>query len=259
MCTVTVLTRGELTAAPPGFDPPLVRVACNRDERISRAAALPPCIRAAGDRRAIYPLDPESDGTWIAATDARLVFVLLNANPVGAAATAEGESRGRLIPSLLAASSVSDALGAVLDSPARRYRPFRLLMMDGYQLAECWKHDGRVRHRRTHLHGALMRTSSSLGDAVVETPRRALFRQFFRNPSNPVAAQDAFHDHCWPGQEAVSVRMRRDNARTVSQCVVELSASFATMTYRATGSRDRARVILPLAGAPALAAVRQCS
>lgn len=258
MCTVTVLPRGELLAARAGFDSPLLRVACNRDERLTRPAALPPSIRVAGDRQAIYPVDPESSGTWIAATDAGVVFVLLNANP-GNTAACEGGSRGGLIPSLLAATSVSDALGTVLDMPAERYRPFRLLIMDGYQLAECWLQDRRVRHRRAHLHGALLRTSSSLGDAVVDAPRRALFRQFFRSRSNAAVAQDAFHDHRWPGREAVSVYMRRDDARTVSQCVVELTANFATMTYRAAASRERTRVILPLLGAPALTADRQCS
>ena len=74
-----------------------------------------------------------------------------------------------------------------------------------------------------------------------------------------MAAQDAFHEHQWPGREPVSVRMCRADACTVSHSVVELTASFVTMTYRATGCRERARVIMALAGAPALAGARQCS
>lgn len=261
MCTVTVLPRSRLTAPRAVADPPLLRVACNRDERLTRCAAVPPSIRTLAGRRVVMPVDPDSGGTWIAASDAGLVFALLNANPGAHPGTRPdcGLSRGGLIPSLLGAFTVSEALGLVLDSRVDRYRPFRLLVMDPYQLVECWLDAGRVRHRRAYLHGALLRTSSSLGDAVVEAPRRALFRQFFKRPANAVAAQDAFHDHEWPGREALSVRMRRDGACTVSHSVVELSSGFATMTYRATASRDRARVILPRAGAPAMAAVRRCS
>ena len=116
------------------------------------------------------PVDPESGGTWIAASDAGLVFTLLNVNSdtaadanAGGPSRRGGLSRGGLIPSLLGAGNVSEALGLVLDSRADRYRPFRLLMMDPYQLIECWLDAGRVRHRRAYLHGAVMRTSSSLG------------------------------------------------------------------------------------------------
>jgi len=273
MCTVTVLPRSCLTAPRAVADPPLLRVACNRDERLTRYAAVPPSIRTLAGRRIVMPVDPDSGGTWIAASEAGLVFALLNANPspslnanhganltTDPGASADGAvSRGGLIPSLLGAATVSGALGLVLDADVTRYRPFRLLVMDAYQLVECWVDAGRLRHRRAYLHGALLRTSSSLGDAVVEAPRRALFRQFFKGPANTVAAQDAFHDHQWAGREAVSVRMRRNDARTVSHCVVELTPSFATMTYRATWSREHARVILPLAAAPALAGVRRCS
>ena len=266
MCTVTVLPRACLTAPFAIADPTRLRVACNRDELLTRGAALAPSVRVLGERRVTMPVDPESGGTWIAASDAGLVFTLLNVNSdtaadvnAGGPSRRGGLSRGGLIPSLLGAGNVSEALGLVLDSRADRYRPFRLLIMDPYQLIECWLDAGRVRHRRAYLHGTVMRTSSSLGDAVVAAPRRALFRQFFKAQANAMAAQDAFHEHQWPGREPVSVRMCRADARTVSHCVVELTASFVTMTYRAAGCRERARVIMALAGAPALAGARQCS
>jgi hypothetical protein len=258
MCTVTVLPRAQLRTPFPAAHPLLLRVACNRDERLTRGAAAAPSVHELGQRRVVMPVDPQSGGTWIAASDAGLVFALLNAN-AGTSLAIAGETRGRIIPRLLAASTVSEALGLALEAHFERYRPFRLMVMDPYQLVECWLDEGRVRHRRAYLQGAVMRTSSGLGDVLVEAPRRALFRQFFKGPGNAVAAQNAFHDHQWPGREAVSVRMSRDDARTVSHCVVELSASYATMTYRATGTRERARAILPLAGAPSLAAARRCS
>jgi hypothetical protein len=256
MCTVTAVPKSRLSSPAWAADPLLLRLVCNRDERRTRPDALPPIVQAIEGRRVMMPLDPESGGTWIAANENGLVFALLNANPVGGT-VADGLSRGGLIPRLAAARSITEALARLLDATAERYRPFRLLMLDASQLVECWIEDRRLRHRRAYLQGAVMRTSSSLGDAVVEGPRRTLFRRFFRGASHAAAAQDAFHDHQWPGREDVSVRMRRADAHTVSQTTLEVSPGFATMIYRATGRELLSRVVLPLA-APTLGRAR-CS
>jgi hypothetical protein len=258
MCTVTVVPRSRLSSAAWAVDPLLLRLVSNRDEQRARADALPPVLQAIEGRRVVAPLDPESGGTWIAVNDGGLVFALLNANSA-ARPTADGLSRGGLIPQLAGAGSMSEALARVLDARAERYRPFRLLMLDASQLVECWVEDGRLRYRRAYLHGPVMRTSSSLGDAVVEGPRRTLFRRFFRGSAQAAAAQDAFHDHQWPGREDVSVRMQRADARTVSRTVVEVSAGYATMIYHAAQPELRARVVLPLAGSTSLAGARRCS
>jgi hypothetical protein len=257
MCTVTVLPRARLTTYATAVEPVLLRVACNRDELDRRAAALPPAIHRAGERRVLMPIDPESGGTWIAANDAGLVFALLNSNPGHPAP--DGLSRGGIIPRIAGAASVSDALERLIDARTERYRPFRLLVTDRFQLVEGWVEDGRLRYRRAYLHGPVMPTSSSLGDALVEGPRRTLFRRFFQSPAAAVAAQDAFHDHQWPGREDVSVLMRRDGAHTVSQSTIEITPGFATITYRALDARRQWRTLLPLAGGTTVATVRQCS
>lgn len=269
MCTVTAIPRSRLTSASWSADPLMLRLVSNRDERRSRPEACPPVLHSIEGRRVVSPLDPESGGTWIAVNDCGLVFALLNSNPAtpgsrlpaheGHPAASSGISRGGVIPRLAGAASMSEALARLLDAGAERYRPFRLLMLDASQLVECWVDDGRLRHRRAYLQGPVMRTSSSLGDAVVEGPRRTLFRRFFRGSAHAAAAQDAFHEHQWPGREDVSVHMARVDARTVSRTVVEVSANFATMMYRAAQPELRARVVLPLAGAASLAGARRCS
>lgn len=254
MCTVTAITRAGLAAPAWASDPLLLRLVCNRDERISRADALAPVLHSIDGQRVLMPSDPESGGTWIAVNECGVTFSLLNANAAGSLPS-EGLSRGGLIPRLAGARSMSEALARLLDADAGRYRPFRLLILDAAQLIEGWVEEGRVRYRRAYLHGAMMRTSSSLGDALVEGPRRTLFRRFFRDASHPAAAQDAFHDHQWPGREHMSVRMRRTAARTVSRTTIEVSAGFATMIYDADlpraesrgASSPRVRVVLPLA------------
>jgi hypothetical protein len=253
MCTVTAVPRSRLSSRVWAADPLLLRLVCNRDELDTRAAALPPIVQTLDGRRAVMPLDPDSGGSWIAVNESGLVFTLLNVNPAG-----EGLSRGGLIPRLAGAGSMSEALTRLLNAAAERYRPFRLLMLDASQIVECWIENGRLRHRRGYLQGAVMRTSSSLGDAIVEGPRRTLFRQFFHGASHAAAAQDAFHEHQWPGREDVSVWMERAGASTVSRTVVEVSSTFATMIYASARGDGRARVVLPLAVSGALARSR-CS
>lgn len=231
MCTMTALPR-QLLGADPSPDRLLLRVACNRDERLTRQPALPPTLWAAGPRRAVMPIDPDSGGTWIGANDAGLVFVLLNTTPGGGGAAGE-ISRGTIIPRLVGCGSVSRALALAQDLPARRFAPFRLLILDRHDVVDCWPDGDRVRHRRAFLHGAILRTSSGLGDAAVTGPRRALFQRLFAASPDPRQAQDGFHRHQWPGREAISVNMRRDDARTVSQTIVEVREGSVSLSYRA--------------------------
>jgi hypothetical protein len=258
MCTVTAVPRSRLASPAWATDPLLLRLVCSRDESRSRAEALPPVLQTIDGHRALMPLDPDSGGSWIAVNEFGLVFTLLNANPMGASAPAEGKSRGDLVPRLAAATSMSGALARMCDAGAERYRPFRLVMLDRSQLVECWVEDHRLRHRRAYLQSAMMRTSSSLGDALVEGPRRTLFRRLLHGTAHAAAAQDAFHQHQWPGREHLSVRMERGDACTVSRTIVEITAGYATMIYSSTSGHVRARVVLPLAASTTLVRA-QCS
>jgi hypothetical protein len=202
------------------------------------------------------PIDPESGGTWIAVNDAGVVFALLNANPESPASKipAPRRSRGTIISALADSASAVGALAKALTLPFADVRPFRLLLVDEHHFIECWPHRGRLRRRRTDLLRATMRTSSGLGDALVQRPRRGLFRAFFDDPSDPVVAQDAFHAHHWPGRGAVSVHMCRANARTVSRTTVEVREREVRLAYRATGQdtgQEAVEVVLARAAPPA--------
>jgi hypothetical protein len=231
MCTITALPRSLLSSAT-SLDRLLLRVVCNRDELLTRAPALSPTMWAAGARRALMPIDPHSGGTWIAANDAGLVFVLLNANDA-APAPAAAVSRGTIIPTLVGCDTVSRALAQVQRIRADRFAPFRLLMVDRYEVIDCRPDGDRIRHRRSDLRSAILRTCSGLGDAVVAGPRRTLFRRTFIGARNAQAAQDQYHRHQWPGREAISVTMRRHDAATVSRTVVEVWEGSVRLSYQA--------------------------
>jgi hypothetical protein len=231
MCTVTALSR-HLLAADVSTDRLLLRVVCNRDELLTRAPALPPTLWAAGHRRVLMPIDPTSGGTWIAANDAGIVFALLNVNDE-ASPPANTVSRGTIIPALVGCATVSLALAEARQIHADRFAPFRLLIIDRDDIVDCRTNGDGIHYRRGHFRSAILRTSSGLGDAVVVGPRRALFERTFTHARNASAAQDQYHRHQWPGREAISVNMRRDDAATVSRTIVEVREASVRLSYQA--------------------------
>jgi hypothetical protein len=229
MCTVSVIYTGERIDR-------AVRVVCNRDELRTRAEALPPRVCTLGERRAVMPIDPVSGGTWIAASDARIVMALLNYNPRPArtigVTDAVPRSRGTIIPSLLQSSSMDEAVEAALHLRAREYEPFRLVILDVHSICEVVSDVAALRTFRTMTDGRpLLFTSSGLGDEQVDRPRRELFEQLIPPYFATAAAQDVFHRHMWEGREHISVLMSRVDARTVSRTTVELSRGGARMKY----------------------------
>jgi hypothetical protein len=228
MCTVSVVPTGH------GF-----RLACNRDEQRTRPDALPPRVRAKGGRRAVWPSDPQSGGTWIGVNDTGLAMVVLNrTSGIGiAAAPPATVSRGILIPRFLAASSLDAAVeraGAELGSQeAPRFKPFTLVMIQGRRTVVVDYRAGVAAMTRRRLTRPLLFTSSSLGDDFVDRPRRRLFAAFMKSARHPLDAQARFHRHRWPRRPEISVWMTRLDAATVSRTTVDVSSATVTVGYSA--------------------------
>jgi hypothetical protein len=210
-------------------------------------------LRRFEERRAILPLDPRSDGTWIAVSDAGLIMTLLNVN---ASARARGRlappwSRGTIIPTLLPAATLSQALTRAKKLEPSLYAPFRLVMTDGLEWAEVYS-DGveLVSSESRPFKWPELVTSSGLGDGLVEAPRRKLFTRFVANGNPTPGGQDAFHQHAWPEYPHLSVFMRRPDAETVSITTVQLGQGEVRMTYQPTATDEPAEassLVLPLA------------
>jgi hypothetical protein len=227
VCTVTIVRSGDW-----------LRVACNRDERRDRRAAHPPFITRAGDLRVLAPQDPQGCGTWIAANSAGLVFAVLNVNEIGVAPGAAVRSRGLVIPSIADAATVEEVVLRVDRVSFQEYPPFRLVVADRFRAAEFVRTHATGRLQRLEVHRLdrpLLFTSSSLGDAVVDAPRRLLFEQICGSTvglcRDIVARQDAFHAHRWRDRPAVSVHMSRPDACTVSTTIVEVTERDVRMVY----------------------------
>jgi len=221
MCTVTVASIGDM-----------LRVAFNRDERRQRRAAHPPFITRAGALQVLMPQDAQGRGTWIAANTAGLVFTLLNAHTGRVESGPRRVSRGLVIPALADCASLEQTAARATDLSASDYAPFRLLAMQGREVIELSTVQGAWRASTRSVSQPLLFTSSSLGDALVEGPRRALFEQMFATRGDLAALQDAFHAHRWRDRPALSVHMSRPDACTVSTTIVEVTNTEVRMVYQ---------------------------
>jgi hypothetical protein len=76
-----------------------------------------------------------------------------------------------------------------------------------------------------------MFTSSSLGDAIVDRPRRELFEQVVARTDNWLWGQWRFHRHQWADRPEISVRMAREDAVTVSRTTIDVTLRGHELEY----------------------------
>ena len=237
MCTLTAINLSN-TGEGDGY-----RVVVSRDEPRTRSRSVAPEWRTVGDSGAIWPVDPDSGGTWIGAADSGLTLALVNSFPEPMPELPSNlASRGTIIPAIIDSQGIEEVVDRLSEMDVERYAPFRLLAVD-----LIGDEDGRVRPRmlvldwtreelavETHLDGPVCLVSSGLGDSVV-APRLELFKEMLVDGGPSAANQDAFHDHHWPDRPEISVMMSRDAAWTESVTTVQCMVSDdkpVQMSYR---------------------------
>jgi hypothetical protein len=219
MCTITIV---------PSPEGSVLRVLMNRDERRLRPVAHPPAVHRTGAGHAIWPTDPEGGGTWIAATDAGLVLMMMNLD--GSRRSPQLPSRGLLIPSLAGARSMDELLRLWERLDVTAFAPFRFVAATRRQLVVFTS--GQRGPTSASLGRPLVFASSALGDARAESARGELFARLLRTEIDPWSAQTRFHQHAWPDRRDLSVMMSRVGACTVSQTEVLLTATSVSLVYR---------------------------
>jgi len=224
MCTVTVIAQ-----------PGLLRLVSNRDERRSRPVALPPASKSIGGIQFLAPTDPVSGGTWVACNNAGLAIALLNITPATPDARVPPRSRGDIVPSLVRYNSLDQVAGAASHIDPRLYAPFRLVVVQAGATDVLELAPAVGKSERSTLAVPRLFTSSGLGDAQVEGPRRELFDRVLAGgvTRDRRTRQDQFHAHRWPDRPELSVWMSRDDAWTVSRTVIEIRDQVIVMHYAA--------------------------
>jgi hypothetical protein len=223
MCTVSLI---------PPFGDRGLRVVVNRDERRTRPFAWPPRLVELEDATAVWPVDASGLGTWTAASSAGLAFVLMNQSDGHRAPVRPGlTTRGTIVPSVAAAANVDEACRRLGSLPLTRYAPFRLLVADAFETALCGWNGSRLLIERERPGAPKLFASSSLGDALVEPPRRRLFEDLLQREADRWRAQDRLHVHAWPDRRHLSVVMSRPGACTVSRTTIVVAERSAEMAY----------------------------
>lgn len=216
MCTVSFLPNSE------GFD-----LLMNRDELLSRTAALPPSIHRCGPLEALYPSEKEG-GTWIGINQAGLALALINwySKPHRQAAP----SRGIVIPALLAAATQEDAERLLAGLPLSTLNPFRLMIFSASRrcLRE-WRSDGHTLQSEI-LPWRRMHWFSSGFDEREANRVRWEYCKTARVET--LADLHALHSSHEPSKGPFSLCMHREDARTVSSTALSVGPHAAAMTYR---------------------------
>jgi hypothetical protein len=133
----------------------------------------------------------------------------------------------------MAAQCWGEAMLAVGRIDPTLYQPFRLIVVRGWLVGEIVSDGRRLSSTALALTGPRLFTSSSLGDALVQEPRRRLFDQMVGGDrGDRLQAQWRFHRHRWLQQPELSVAMERDDAMTVSRTVIDVREASIELSYQ---------------------------
>jgi hypothetical protein len=204
-------------------------VCFNRDERLSRAPALPPAHRERSGACFVAPLDGDSGGTWLVANEFGVTLCLLNRYRVpGYEPPAQPVSRGLLVLELAGMASARDAVAALEDRPLDQVQPFSLVALEPRQAVRVVAWDGQVVTGLTHRSPGLILTSSSVTEPEVGAARRAVFAAL--EHATPEALAEVHRSHL-PERGRCSVCMHRDDAETQSFSQVTVGPDRVTLLH----------------------------
>ncbi len=207
--------------------------AMNRDERFTRASALPPQLFRAGDVLAAYPHEPEG-GTWIASNERGVTLALLNWNLPGTQGVTEKQfSRGSVIPQLIAHSDLADVAWELNALSLRGILPFRLAGVFWPQEQVCeFRWDGSALQRVSFPWQPHHWFSSGLSDETAQHERSEACELAWREPdAGTIPWLRALHASHRSTQGAFAICVHRPDAATVSYSEVEFRPSALTFRY----------------------------
>jgi hypothetical protein len=202
---------------------------CNRDEKRTRRAALPPRVERFDGMTGIAPRDGDLGGTWIAANEFGVSLCLLNGTPRAAA-----QSRGHLLLSLIGVRSTVEAYERIESMELSPYAPFTVAVIEPEKPAAVVEWDGA---RRFRVEDSGLLVSSSFDADGVKAARQ---REFSRLVAGQVTPDSLYSFHESHGRHAgpYSPCMHRPDAETVSFSWVTVSRQSVSFFY-APGSPCR--------------------
>ncbi|MBW8864903.1 MAG: NRDE family protein [Verrucomicrobia bacterium] len=222
MCTVTFIARKN------GF-----ALGMNRDEKLARVRARAPMIQNAGGRCALFPSEP-GGGTWVGVNDVGTGFALINWYSISARVAGTSVSRGEVVKSVLAATSVAEAGKILATLPLVRMNAFRLIgFFPGTQEIVEW----RWNLKKLVPHGHPWKTnawiSSGFDEPGAQRSRGRTFATALRQSSaGSLPWLRRLHRSHGPVCGPYSTCMHRADAATVSYTEMVVSTREARMGYQ---------------------------
>ena len=202
---------------------------CNRDEKRTRRAALPPCVERFDGVGVIAPRDGDRGGSWIAVNQRGVTVCLLNGTPRPAPG-----SRGHLLLSLTSVRSALEVCERILRMELGPYAPFTVVAIEPEKPVVMVDWDETKRFR-TDSPGPLI-SSSFDPDGV----RAARHREFSRMAAGGITPHSlySFHESHGVQPGPYSPCMHRADAKTVSFSWVTVTQQAMSFFY-APGSPCR--------------------
>ncbi len=206
--------------------------AMNRDERLTRSAALSPSTLRTNDVLAVYPFE-EDGGTWIACNQRRVTLALLNWNLPARQTLNKQRSRGTLIPQLIGNSDLDVVTRSLSQLTLDGLLPFRLAgISQKHQQIREWRWNGVSVAVLSFPWKPRHWFSSGASDEMAERIRGESCRVAWQEPhAGSLPWLRTLHSSHGLAAGPFSVCAHRPDAGTVSYSEIEFDASRATFRY----------------------------
>ena len=221
MCTVTLIARRNGYA-----------LGMNRDEKLTRAAELPPRLTHLNGRVILAPSEP-GGGTWIGVNDTGATLALINCYSITSRVAGQPVSRGEIVKLALPSDSPALVDATLKELPLARVNPFRLIgVFPACKAVVEWRWNLQHLKRRDHHWRTSTWISSGFDEPGAQQTRSKTFGKALRQTS--AGSTDwlrRLHRSHGPGCGPYSTCMHRADAATVSYTEVTVSHQMATLRY----------------------------
>jgi hypothetical protein len=235
MCTVTFVPAGNA-----------FHFTSSRDEHASRPNAVVPSVYEMNNHKLLYPRDSLAGGTWIVASEAGYVGVLLNgAIKPHHPQPPYRQSRGMILLDLISNPSPADSFE---EMNFKGIEPFTIILFQDRQLYAA-KWDGEMKWIESlNAHKPQIWSSVTLYDNEIIHKRESWFNRWRETVQYPGTLDIIhFHQHGGDGNPWNDILMNRDNqVFTNSISSIRLSTEALSFRYIDFRSGKSAESILPL-------------
>lgn len=205
----------------------------NRDEKTSRAAAIPPRKYEIGGYYVFYPKDPQGDGTWIGGCDTFTLCLLNGGISPHVSAPPYRQSRGKVILDFYTYANIE---AFVNNYSFEGIEPFTLVIINKHvtdTYSEIRWTGKQVIHTQHARNKPRIWSSVTLYSSKVIQQREQWFQDFLQQyPA--YTADDILHFHHTGGMgdERNDIKMNRNNElRTISITQFQVSSEEFVVNY----------------------------